>query len=94
MGFMHMVEEGEGITFIPSLAKAYLSEEQLKMVRSFTIPRPIRAIQLVWHKDYVRHTLLNKLEETIKERFLRRCSPSLLDKNWLNNRTNDIKHFY
>ena len=66
MGFMHMVEEGEGITFIPSLAKAYLSEEQLKMVRSFTIPRPIRAIQLVWHKDYVRHTLLNKLEETIK----------------------------
>lgn len=66
MGFMHMVEEGEGITFIPSLAKAYLSEEQLKMVRTFTIPRPIRAIQLVWHKDYVRHTLLNKLEETIK----------------------------
>lgn len=67
MGFMHMVEEGEGMTFIPSLAQTYLSDEQKKMVRPFAIPRPIRSIQMVWHKDYVRHTLLNKIEETIKK---------------------------
>lgn len=66
MGFMHMVEEGEGMTFIPSLAKRYLSEEQSKMVKTFALPRPIRGIYLVCHKDYIRYTLLKKVEETIK----------------------------
>lgn len=67
MGFMHIVEEGEGMTFIPGLARLYLSPEQQKMVKSFALPRPIRGIHLVWHKDYIRHTLLKKLEESIKE---------------------------
>lgn len=66
-GFMHMVEAGHGLTFIPQLAKRYLSSEQLKLVRPFAMPRPVRGIYLVWHKDFVRHTILNRVEETVKQ---------------------------
>ena len=36
--FMHMVESGKGITFIPELAVMQLSEEQKELVRPFAIP--------------------------------------------------------
>ncbi len=66
LGFMHMVEEGEGMTFIPELALEYLCPEQKKMVKPFAVPHPARAIYLVWHKDYVRFALLKQLAETIR----------------------------
>ena len=37
--FMRMVESGKGITFIPELAVAQLTEEQRQLVRPFAIPR-------------------------------------------------------
>ena len=36
--FMRMVESGKGITFIPELAVAQLTEEQRQLVRPFAIP--------------------------------------------------------
>lgn len=64
--FMRMVESGKGITFIPELAVAQLSEEQLKLVRPFAIPRPTRQVVLVTNKDFVRHSLLRVLKEEIQ----------------------------
>lgn len=49
------------MTFIPSLI-ATSQEEQSKMVKTFALPRPIRGIYLVCHKDYIRYTLLKKLK--------------------------------
>ena len=64
--FMRMVESGKGITFIPELAVAQLSEEQRELVRPFAIPRPTRQIVLVTSKDFIRYSLLNVLKEEIQ----------------------------
>lgn len=64
--FMRMVESGKGITFIPELAVAQLSEEQRGLVRPFAIPRPTRQIVLVTSKDFIRYSLLNVLKEEIQ----------------------------
>lgn len=64
--FMRMVESGKGITFIPELAVAQLSEEQKVLVRPFAIPRPTREVVLVTNKDFVRHSLLQVLKEEIQ----------------------------
>lgn len=64
--FMHMVESGKGITFIPELAVLQLNQEQKEMVRPFAIPRPTRQILLVTSKDFIRNSLLKVLQEEIK----------------------------
>lgn len=64
--FMRMVESGKGITFIPELAVAQLTEEQRELVRPFAIPRPTRQIVLATSKDFVRHSLLRVLKEEIQ----------------------------
>lgn len=64
LSFMHMVEGGNGITFIPKLAEQYLSEDQKTLVRRFAIPRPVRPITLVTRTDFVRHTLKKAFIET------------------------------
>lgn len=65
--FMRMVEGGEGITFIPELAVMQLSSEQKQLVRPFAIPRPVRRIDMVTRKDFVRHSILDLLSNYIKE---------------------------
>ena len=64
--FMRMVESGKGITFIPELAVAQLTEVQKELVRPFAIPRPTRQVVLVTSKDFVRHSLLRVLKEEIQ----------------------------
>lgn len=64
--FMRMVESGKGITFIPELAVAQLTEEQRELVRPFAIPRPTRQIVLATSRDFVRHSLLRVLKEEIQ----------------------------
>lgn len=64
--FMHMVENGKGITFIPELAVMQLTKEQQEMVRPFAIPRPTRQILLVTSKNFIRHRLLQVLKEEIQ----------------------------
>lgn len=65
--FMHMVESGYGMTFIPELATLQLSQEQRKMVRPFAIPKPTREIYFVTRKDFIRHSLSKILIEHIQE---------------------------
>lgn len=64
--FMHMVESGKGITFIPELAVMQLNGEQKELVRPFAIPRPTRQVSLVTSKDFIRNSLLRVLQEAIQ----------------------------
>ena len=64
--FMHMVENGKGITFIPELAVMQLSDSQKELVRPFAIPRPARQIVLTTSKDFIRGSLLTILKEEIR----------------------------
>lgn len=68
--FMRMVESGKGITFIPELAVAQLTEEQRQLVRPFAIPRPTRQVVLATNRDFIRHSLLCVLKRGNKS-----CSP-------------------
>jgi LysR family hydrogen peroxide-inducible transcriptional activator len=64
--FMRMVENGNGITFIPELALHQLSQEQKELVRPFAIPKPTREIVLVTRKDFIRHSISELLIRSIK----------------------------
>lgn len=64
--FMRMVENDNGITFIPELAVSQLSEDQKKLVRPFAIPKPAREIVFVTRKDFIRHTIADLLIESVK----------------------------
>ena len=63
--FMHFVEQGNGVTFVPELAAKTLSAEQSELIRPFALPRPARCITLVHHRDYVRHAVVDRLSEVI-----------------------------
>ena len=65
--FMRMVESGKGITFIPELAVAQLTEEQRQLVRPFAIPKPAREIVWVTRKDFIRHSVAGILIESIRK---------------------------
>lgn len=64
--FMRIVEGGKGITFIPALAVGQLSESQRELVRLFAVPRPTREITLVTRKDFIRHSVLTVLCDSIR----------------------------
>ncbi len=64
--FMHFVEQGNGVTFVPELAVKTLSPERRAFVRPFALPRPARCVTLVHHRDYVRHAVIERLTEVIQ----------------------------
>ena len=64
---MRMVESGNGVTFIPQLATLQLSQEQLKLVRPFAIPKPTREILWVTRIDFVRHAIAQILTDNIRQ---------------------------
>ncbi len=66
-GFMRLVETGHGVTFLPELCAKTLHGNQLKLLRPFSIPRPTRAIRLVYRKDFVRKGLIEALCEVIRK---------------------------
>ncbi len=67
LSFMHLIEAGQGLTFIPKLAERYLSSKQKELVRPFVSPKPVRGIYLAIRKDFIRRTISDKFEKTIKE---------------------------
>lgn len=73
--FMHMVESGYGITFLPELATLQLCSEQKELLRTFAIPRPTREIYFVTRADFIRHSiskiLIDHIQESVPSEMLR-----------------------
>jgi LysR family transcriptional regulator, hydrogen peroxide-inducible genes activator len=60
-----MVEMQHGITILPELALQDLSPQQLKMVRHFKPPAPVREVSLVTHRSFVKKRILDALYREI-----------------------------
>jgi LysR family hydrogen peroxide-inducible transcriptional activator len=60
-----MVEMQNGITILPKLALQDLSPQQLKMVRRFKAPAPVREVSLVTHRSLVKKRILGALQREI-----------------------------
>ncbi|RYE00326.1 MAG: LysR family transcriptional regulator [Sphingobacteriales bacterium] len=64
---MNMVEAGNGITVIPELATLNLTAKRKKQLRTFAAPIPVRAIGMITYRHYVKASLLQVLEASIKK---------------------------
>lgn len=62
-----MVDMGHGVTILPELAIADLSEEEYDRIRFFKPPAPVREISLVTYRFFARERLLSALAEGIKD---------------------------
>lgn len=60
-----MVEMQNGVTILPELAVQDFSPQQMKMVRQFKAPVPVREVSLVTHRSFVKQRLLASLRESI-----------------------------
>lgn len=65
--FMHFVEEGYGVTFVPELLVERLDDKRRDLVRPFALPRPTRRVALVRHREYVRHQLIDRLSSIVRQ---------------------------
>lgn len=64
--FMRIVENGQGMTFIPELATMQLTPTQKELVRPFAIPIPTREVVMATSKSFVRQSLLNMIVGQIR----------------------------
>ena len=64
--FMRIVENGQGVTFIPELATMQLTPTQKELVRPFAIPIPTREVVMATSKVFVRQSLLNMIVGQIR----------------------------
>lgn len=64
--FIHFVDQGDGVTFLPQLAVEMLPEERQHQAKPFALPRPTRAVTLVRHREYVRQSLVEALSTLVR----------------------------
>lgn len=62
----NLVDHNRGITILPYLATRDLTKSQMKKIRQFAPPRPVREISLVTNVNYARKSILNALKEEIE----------------------------
>ncbi len=60
-----MVELNDGITILPELTTLDLSANQLKLIRQFKRPAPMREVSMVVHRDFVKKSMIEALKEEI-----------------------------
>ena len=65
--FMHIVEGGQGLTFIPQSAIDFLSAEQRSLLKPFAVPRPTRTIVVATLRDFLRNTVLDALVQAVRD---------------------------
>lgn len=65
--FMHMVEQGNGMTFIPELSLDTINSGHRDLVKPFAIPRPTRLVNLTVRKDFARMHLRDAIASIIRE---------------------------
>lgn len=72
---IRLVDVTDGVTFLPELATLNLGVKQLRQLKLFKAPKPMREVSLVTNTDFVKkklvnllkHELLQSLPEKIKE---------------------------
>lgn len=62
---INIVDSSEGLTVIPEMAVANLSEKQKRNVRPFKNSTPVREISLITRKEFLRDRMLDLLSEEI-----------------------------
>jgi LysR family hydrogen peroxide-inducible transcriptional activator len=62
----NLVDHNRGITILPHLATRDLTKSQLKKIRQFAPPRPVREISLVTNVNYARKKVLAALKAEIE----------------------------
>ena len=65
--FMRIVENGQGVTFIPELATMQLTPTQKELVRPCAIAIPTREVVMATSKAFVRQSLLNMIVGQIRK---------------------------
>ena len=65
--FMRIVENGQGVTFIPELASMQLTSTQKALVRPFAIPIPTREVVMATSKSFVRQSLIDMIAGQIRK---------------------------
>lgn len=63
---MNIIDHEGGITLIPELAKATMSEKRASNVRSFSNFKPLREISLVYSRHFAKHKLINLLHKEVQ----------------------------
>jgi LysR family hydrogen peroxide-inducible transcriptional activator len=72
-----MVDLNNGVTILPQLSLKELSPEQIKRVRNFTSPIPVREISIVTHRNFLKRSVIKAFEKEI----LYTIPPDMLQKN-------------
>jgi LysR family transcriptional regulator, hydrogen peroxide-inducible genes activator len=60
-----MVETSKGITILPELATIDMTNTQLRHIRHFRSPSPMREVSMVTGKTFVKQKLMNALKEEV-----------------------------
>lgn len=71
-----MVDLNDGVTILPELASLDMTTAQLKLIRYFKHPAPVREVSIVTHRDFVKRKLVEVLKQTILQ-----CTPDKIRKN-------------
>lgn len=71
-----MVDLYDGITVLPELATADLTNKQLQQIRHFKHPAPVREVSLAIHRNFVKRRLIDILKHEIMS-----CIPQKIKKN-------------
>ncbi|WP_297088606.1 LysR substrate-binding domain-containing protein [uncultured Draconibacterium sp.] len=64
---MNIVDREGGLTLIPELAKATMSQKRAYNVKNFTNLKPLREVSLVYSRHFAKHKLINLLWREMKE---------------------------
>ncbi|HTD38994.1 MAG TPA: LysR substrate-binding domain-containing protein, partial [Mucilaginibacter sp.] len=60
-----MVDTNDGITIVPELATADMTEDQLSQVWQFSRPAPMREVSAVVHRDFIKGKLIELVKKEI-----------------------------
>lgn len=60
-----MVDHQRGVTIVPELATYTFTREQRKRLRPFAAPAPVREVSLVTHRDAVKRSLIEALQQEV-----------------------------
>lgn len=74
-----IVDHQSGVTIVPELATFTMSKKQLKHLRPFAPPVPVREVSLVTHKDFVKKSLIGALKKEVLDNL-----PKLPEKGEIN----------